>query len=34
MIRNTLDILDPRLVKVANDIFRLEFTQGLLCNDD
>jgi hypothetical protein len=34
MITDRLEILDPRLVKLANNIFRAEFTQGCMCNDD
>jgi len=34
MITGRLEILDDRLVKLANNIFRAEFTQGCMCNDD
>jgi hypothetical protein len=34
MITDRLEILDPLLVMVANKIFRAEFTQGCMCNDD
>ncbi len=34
MITDSFEILDPRLVMLANHIFRVEFTQGCLCNDD
>lgn len=34
IISDSLDILDARLVNLANKIFRMEFTQGCMCNDD
>jgi hypothetical protein len=34
MVRGTLDILDPRLVTVANDVFGIKFDQGCIRNDD
>jgi hypothetical protein len=34
MITDSLEILEPRLVAVARDVFGLEFSQGCLCNDE
>lgn len=34
MVTDTLDILDPRLVAVANDVFGIKFDQGCIRNDD
>ncbi len=34
MISDTLDILDPRIVSVADKVFAVKFTQGCFCNDD
>ena len=34
MITDSLEILDARLVNLANNIFSVEFTQGCMCNDD
>jgi hypothetical protein len=34
MITDNLEILDSRLVTLADNIFRVEFTQGCMCNDD
>jgi hypothetical protein len=34
MITGSLDILDARLVRLTSNVFRIEFTQGCLCNDD
>jgi hypothetical protein len=34
MITNSLEILDSRLVNLANSVFSVEFTQGCLSSDD
>ncbi|MGA9669271.1 MAG: hypothetical protein WBQ94_08690 [Terracidiphilus sp.] len=34
MMTNSVDILNPRLVNTADDVFGIEFTQGCFRNDD
>ena len=34
MVRDRLDILDPRLVDAASEIFGIKFGQGCIRNDD
>lgn len=34
MITDSLDVLDPRLVASAREVFGIEFTQGCVCSDD
>ncbi|MGA1984317.1 MAG: hypothetical protein ABSG84_17850 [Acidobacteriaceae bacterium] len=33
-VRETLDVLDPRMVAAANDVFGVKFDQGCIRNDD